>query len=54
MKFIDKNKGNSIEVIVHEDATLDEVLEMFQGFLRACGYVIPYDEAIEKVKTDEL
>lgn len=54
MKFTSSNKGNTIEVTVHEDASLDEVLEMFQGFLRARGYAIPYDETIKKVAIDEL
>jgi len=31
---------------VHDDSTLDEVLEEFQNFLRACGYVIEYNQVL--------
>ena len=47
MKFsrLDEN-GTKIEMEVHDDITLDEVLEEFQNFLRACGYVIEYNKVL--------
>ena len=47
MKFSrwDEN-GTKIEMEVHDECTLDEVLEEFQNFLRACGYVIEYDKVL--------
>jgi hypothetical protein len=47
MKFSrwDEN-GTKIEMEVHDDITLDEVLEEFQNFLRACGYVIEYNKVL--------
>ena len=47
MKFSrwDEN-GTKIEMEVHDDSTLDEVLEEFQNFLRACGYVIEYNKVL--------
>ena len=47
MKFSrwDEN-GTKIEMEVHDESTIDEVLEEFQNFLRACGYVINYDQCL--------
>jgi hypothetical protein len=53
MKFSRWNEyGTKVEMEVHDHSTLDEVLEEFQNFLRACGYVIPYDEALTLEKID--
>jgi len=49
MKFVDGNKGDKIEMELHEHATLTETLDFFERFLRACGYTIPYDETIDLV-----
>ena len=47
MKFSrwDEN-GTKIEMEVHDESTIDEVLEEFQNFLRACGYVIDYNQCL--------
>ena len=47
MKFSrwDKN-GTKIEMEVYDESTIDEVLEEFQNFLRACGYVIEYNKCL--------
>ena len=47
MKFSrwDEN-GTKIEMEVHNESTIDEVLEEFQNFLRACGYVIDYNQCL--------
>jgi len=47
MKFSRWNEqGTKIEMEVHDESTLDEVLEEFQNFLRACGYVIEYNKVL--------
>ena len=51
MKFIREDRyanqnRTRIEMEVHDECTLDEVLEEFQNFLRACGYVIEYDKVL--------
>jgi hypothetical protein len=48
MKFsrYDAESGTNIEVEVDNDSTIDKVLEEFQNFLRACGYVIHYNECL--------
>ena len=38
--------GTKIEMEVHNESTIDEVLEEFQNFLRACGYVIEYNQCL--------
>jgi hypothetical protein len=58
MKFIKEDRyanqnRTRIEMEVHDECTLDEVLEEFQNFLRACGYVIDYDKVLDLVKADE-
>ena len=47
MKFSrwDEN-GTKIEMEIHDESTIDEVLEEFQNFLRACGYVIEYNQCL--------
>ena len=51
MKFIKSDRYANqdrvkIEMEVHDESTLDEVLEEFQNFLRACGYVIEYNKVL--------
>lgn len=48
MKFskYDDKSGTNIEMTVHNHSTLDEVLEELQNFLRACGYVIDYNQCL--------
>jgi len=54
MKFIqESDNGTKIEVEVHEDSTIDEVLEEFQNFLRGCGYVIDYNQCLVLENMDE-
>lgn len=53
MKFIyETNNLTKIEFTVEDDSTLDEVLEEFQNFLRACGYVIEYNKVLDIVDMD--
>jgi hypothetical protein len=42
-----------IKMEVHDESTLDEVLEEFQNFLRACGYVIDYNQVLTIVDMDK-
>jgi hypothetical protein len=54
MRFSRYNEhGTKVEVEVHDESTLDEVLEEFQNFLRACGYVIEYDKVLDFVDMDK-
>jgi hypothetical protein len=58
MKFIKTERYANqdrvkIEMEVHDENTLDEVLEEFQNFLRACGYVIEYNKVLDFVDMDE-
>jgi len=54
MKFSRCNEhGTKVEIEVHDDSTLDEVLEEFQNFLRACGYVIEYNKVLAVVDMDD-
>ena len=47
MKFSRKSKdGVNLEIEIPDDCTLDEALEEFQNFLRACGYVIEYNQCL--------
>ena len=52
MKLIEEIQGDRVEMTIHEHATLPEVLEVFERFLRACGYTIPYEECLELVEKD--
>lgn len=42
-----------IEMEVHDENTLSEVLQEFTNFLRACGYVIDYNKVLDLVDVDE-
>ena len=54
MKFSRWNEhGTKVEIDVYDHSTLDEVLEEFQNFLRACGYVIEYNKVLDIVDMDE-
>ncbi len=48
MKFTHQHSlcGTKIKVEIMEHATLDQVLQEFQNFLRACGYVVEYNQGI--------
>ena len=47
MKFTHQNSdGTKIEIKMAEHASMDVVLEGFQNFLRACGYVIEYNQCL--------
>jgi hypothetical protein len=58
MKFIKSERyanqdRTKIEMEVHDESTLDEVLEEFQNFLRACGYVIDYNKVLTLIDMNE-
>jgi len=54
MKFSRSNEhGTKIEMEVHDHSTLDEILDAFQAFLRACGYTIEYNKVLDIVEIDE-
>jgi hypothetical protein len=58
MKFIKEDRyanqnRTKIEMEVHDESTLDEILDEFQNFLRACGYVIEYNKVLDLVDMDE-
>jgi hypothetical protein len=46
--------GTRIEMEVRDESTIDEVLDEFKNFLRACGYLIKYNKVIAVVNADEL
>jgi hypothetical protein len=47
MKFTHQHSdGTKIEIEMLEEPHLDTVLEEFQNFLRACGYVIEYNQCL--------
>ena len=47
MKFTHQHSdGTRIKIEVSEHASMDAVLEEFQSFLRACGYVIEYNQVL--------
>jgi len=47
MKFTNENiEGEKIELEINDHAHLDDVLQAFQNFLRACGYVIEYNKVL--------
>lgn len=53
MKFSRENcHGVKIEMEIPGACTLDEVLEEFQNFLRACGYVIEYNKILDILDMD--
>ena len=58
MKFIKEDRyanqnRTKIEMEVHDESTLDEILDEFQNFLRACGYVIEYNKTLDFANIDE-
>ena len=58
MKFIKEDRyanqnRTKIEMEVHDESTLDEILDEFQNFLRGCGYVIEYNQCLTFVDMDE-
>lgn len=54
MKFTHQHSdGTKIEIEMAEHASMDAVLEEFQNFLRACGYVIEYDKVLCVVSMDD-
>jgi len=58
MKFIKTERCANqdrvkIEMEIHDENTLPEVLGEFTNFLRACGYVIDYNKALDLVDIDE-
>ena len=47
MKFTNQHSdGTKIEIEIAEHASMDAVLKEFQNFLRACGYVIEYNQCL--------
>ena len=54
MKFTHQHSDSTkIEIEMSEHASMDAVLEEFQNFLRACGYVIEYDKVLCVVSMDD-
>jgi hypothetical protein len=47
------DNGTKIEIEVADHSTIDEVLDEFQNFLRACGYTIGYNKVLELIDMDE-
>ena len=45
--------GVKTEIEIPDDSRLDEVLEEFQNFLRACGYTIEYNTVLDLKDMDE-
>jgi hypothetical protein len=53
MKFIHQTEdGTKIEYELTGWMPLDEVLQEFQNFLRACGYVIDYNTVLDIVEME--
>ena len=47
MKFTHQHSdGTKIEIEMAEHAPMDNVLEEFSNFLRACGYIIEYNKVL--------
>jgi|TARA_R110001592_G_scaffold3446_1_gene19367 hypothetical protein len=53
MKFSKNINGTKIEMEIDNHASLDDVLEEFQNFLRACGYIIEYNQCLILEDMDE-
>ena len=54
MKFTHQHSDvTKIEIEMAEHASMDAVLEVFQNFLRACGYVIEYNQCLVLENMDE-
>jgi hypothetical protein len=45
--------GTKVEMEIHDDSSIPEVLEEFQNFLRACGYVIDYNKVLDLIDMDK-
>ena len=45
--------GTKIEMEIADHTYIGEVLQEFQNFLRACGYVIEYNKVLDLVDIDE-
>lgn len=57
MKFIKEERyanqvRTKIEVEIHDENTLEEILKEFENFLRACGYVIEYSQYLDIVESE--
>lgn len=55
MKFSKHDDINGTEIVmkVLDDSTLDEVLDDFMHFLRACGYRIEYNQCLVLENMDD-
>jgi len=54
MKFTHQHSdGTKIELEIPDHAAMDTVLEEFQNFLRACGYVVEYNQCLFLGNIDE-
>lgn len=58
MKFIKTERYANqdrvkIEMEVHDESILPEVLAEFTNFLRACGYIIDYNKVLDLVDVDD-
>jgi hypothetical protein len=54
MKFMNhQSNGTKIEMEIPDDSSIDEVLEAFQSFLRASGYMIDYNKVLDLINMDE-
>ena len=54
MKFTHQHSdGTKIEIEMAEPALMANVLEEFQNFLRACGYIIEYNKVLTIEDMDE-
>ena len=54
MKFIQhQDNGTKIKMEIDNHASLDDVLDEFQNFLRACGYTIEYSKVLTIEDMDE-
>lgn len=53
MQFISEDKERKVVVEIDDDSTLNDVFSAFENFLRAKGYVIEYNQAIDLFNMDE-
>lgn len=55
MKFEQEQRnGTKVSIEISDESTIDDACEAFQNFLRACGYVINYNEVIAVINMDEV
>lgn len=52
MRFEKTIEGEKVIIELHEHATIEEALDAFERFLRACSYTVPYDQTLEFVNND--